>query len=238
MSDNFLVTCFDEKYFNLFGASWFASLFDVSKFEGKVIAIAFDFKKQENLDVLQKHGINVIHTTDHNDKRTFAYIKIAELQKNNQGKYAYFDFDGYFRKDINCLFDMHENGLFLRSQNNNDGFVLGDNAAWDKFYEFVKFENFCKFRLSTEYFLLSSDGIKHIDNKFNYVEPSRLTSDSDACFVHYTGAIKNYINSNYDYNFSYAKQFPESYQNWQKAFCKKPYSVNRKFLFKKKNEKK
>lgn len=236
--NRYLVTTFDENYFLNFGISWFGSLFDISKFDGVVIAIVHDFKKQEVLNLLKEKKINIIIAPEEASivsKRTYAYFKIAELQRQNKGLYAYYDFDGYFNGNINDVFDLYEPNKFLRTENNNDGFVCGDYQAWNDYYDFLRFEKFCQFPLSTEYFFFGDNNIKWIDNKFNFVDIARITPETEVKFIHYAGMIKKLLNTNYDYNFHFSKKHPEVCKKWTKIFNKKQSHVKRKLISKNKD---
>lgn len=234
--NNYLITSFDESYFNRFAVGWFGSLFDISNFNGRVIVVNFGYKNKSVIEKLERKGINFIHLENLSNKRYVVYNKISEIQKNDIGNYVYYDFDGYFNSDINSLFSECEKGIFLRAKNNNDGFVCGDNECWERFADFQKFERFCNFKQTNDYFILNDSDIKYISSKYNYIEPTRMNENTEVCFLHYTENFKHILNTNYDYDFSFAKKFPEINKLWSKEFEKKNITINRRFVFKHKKE--
>ena len=232
----YLVTACDETYFDMFGVPWISSVLEISNFKGTAILIAFGFKNKTIIDKLEKNNINIIHTQNILKKRSFIYEKISEIQNQNLGQYAYFDFDGYFNCDINPIFELMEDSIFLRTENNNDGFVCGDNKAWNKFAKFQSLERFCGFDPSIEYFRLANNDIKFISNKWNYIEPARINSDSDVGFLHYRGEIKSLMSSVHNHDFSFQKKYHEINCKWQKEFDKKYQSMSLKMITKDKHE--
>ena len=228
--NNFLVTSFDESYFIRFAVGWFGSLFDISNFNGTVIVINFGYNNKSIIEKLEKRGVNFIHMDNLSNKRYITYTKISELQKEHVGNYLYYDFDGYFNSDINPLLEEHEEGKFIRSKNNNDGFVYGDNDCWNRFYDFQRFERFCNLKQSNDYFLLNDSDIKFVDNKWNYTEVTRINKSTDISFMHYAGQVKRFLNTNVDYDFSFAKKYPELQAKWQKEFEKKNLNLSRRLV--------
>ncbi len=216
--NKFLVSGFDENYFQRFGVSWFASLKEISKFDGIVVLLAFNVKNTKILEILKNNNVIVIHKENIQDKRLAIFDTISELQIHSQGKYAYFDIDGYFSDEINSLYEMETNDYLLIANAANLGFCFGDNAAWNMFKDYRLFEKFFNFEHSSVDFLSLNKKISQIDSIWNCFEPYRLPEKTKIKFVHYSAAIKQTKNKFSEIDFSFENKYPEMYQKWNEIF--------------------
>lgn len=210
-----IITAFDEVYFQRFGVGWLSSLREIGKYEGSIVAVAFSFGMNGSVDKMRSMGVDIVHVKTCEDMRSRAVEIVLDMQRSNPGTYAYFDIDGHFEGDINPLFDISSDSELLVSENGNLGMVCGDEKAWDRLGEYRKFESFCGFRHSIGNFANMNRFVKVVPNKWNHINPARVSEEPDARFVHYSGQMKYYKKFDSMIDSILASKSPDMVSRWK-----------------------
>ncbi len=130
---NFIVTAFNDDYWNPHGISWIASLCEFSKTSATPVVLNLGLN-EKIVEHIQQYGV-VVYAPDNIPLcRNDVFLTVAELSSNLNGKYLYFDADVWFQESIEKIFDLIDNKICI-SKNKNEGFVAGNQDAWKFFTE-------------------------------------------------------------------------------------------------------
>lgn len=125
----YVVTGFDERYWQTWGASWLISLKEIAKHDPDfIIVIGFELSPATKTKLLEA-GVMLIPGKPTWNMRSEIFRCISELANGEPGIYAYWDADAFFQEDISEVFDLAKNN-FIVSDNRSPGFLAGPYFQW------------------------------------------------------------------------------------------------------------
>jgi len=144
--DKYIVTSFDDKYWNDWGTSWVASLLELAKFKHKVLIINMgdlSYGAQTRLKSLNFTIIPSVHKFKNPPLDRFATL--SNYCRNNPGHYAYWEADVYFQTDVDEVFEgdrltccaNHDD--LGKTKQFNTGFISAPHHIWNIFGTFLEF---------------------------------------------------------------------------------------------------
>jgi hypothetical protein len=132
---NYVITGFDEKYWNLWGESWIISLKELAEFDlSNTIIIGYDLSENTKQKILG-FGVRLVESNPTKNFRFETVKNICKLLKEQEEmNFAYWDADVYFQKNIDEIFKSGDKLLASK----NCGFIGGNSHSIKVLDEFLK----------------------------------------------------------------------------------------------------
>jgi hypothetical protein len=197
--NNYIVTGFDEAYWERWGASWLISLKEIANYNGEVIVVGFNLS-QSTKNKLLEHKVNCIQGVYSGNYRNDIFKCIAEFAKTNCGKFVYWDADVYFQENIDDIFDLIHDDFLITA---NVGFLAGSSGRWTKILDIYSMFLLAKsnddiFQCLVKHF---SNFIFKIENCWNFADIPNLKDlnkklvikDKIQKVIHPCGSVKNVL---------------------------------------------
>jgi len=232
---NFVVTGFNELYWNKWGSSWILSL--RRYYQGHVLIVDCGLSNQTKTKLKDKNVLIIENIFSLKDIRTSTIKTLANYAKTNEGKYAYWDADVFFQEDIVEIFSIISDN-FVISKNHNSGFIAAKSSLWERLVDINNFVNLaCKEQDFNETFLSLvknfNKSIDEIEDTWNYTDISEISIQEDKVkikdeikkVIHPSGNIKYALENK---NFLFHERNKEEYEN---LIENKP--ISKKIVFKK-----
>lgn len=205
MSKNYVVTGFDNDYWNQWGSSFIASLKELAKYKGEIVVVSFGLSKFIQ-DKLINYGIQVIQGND-------TFQSISEFASQNAGIYAVWDADVYFQDNIDEIFELATNQIVVTE---NYGFYAASSEKFLFLQEVQKMISFLG-KIDTDFYDYLSHycpQIKKIGNTWNYTDVVKLQDfEGKLCInevcqkvIHPSGVIKKFLTGK---NIAFLERYPE-----------------------------
>ena len=223
----YVVTGFDEHYWNAWGMHWLASLQNVAHYKGDIIVVGHNLSEITQ-EKLKKANVLVIPSSANNDFRKNTLLKISQFSQQEDAIFAYWDADSYFQENIDSIFDLAKDN-FVVATNVNLGFIAGPSNRWQIFEEVDSLMSFmndsrdlftCILNFYAKFF-------SWVDDSWNFTDVTNLIEQNGKLtfkgnpqkVIHPSGIIKTMLeNKNI--------LFQERYEEFSSLFKKK----NLKFI--------
>src|SRR6516225_700222 len=101
-----VVTSFDKRYWQEWGAAWVASLKELAKYKGNVVVINMGDLPGPAVGRLKQLKFTVIPVVSRFDNPPLdRFVTLGLYGRENPGHYAYWEADAYFQADLEGVFD-------------------------------------------------------------------------------------------------------------------------------------
>lgn len=198
---NFIITGLNERYWNPWGISWLASLHELAQTKAKPVIVDFGLSHISK-EKIKTFDVIVYEAKKDSTTRNSCLNTIANLAKDIDGNFVYYDADVWFQNSVDEVFDRIEDSL-LMTKNKNPGFIAGNSSSWKKYGNVHSITTALKDHNKTDCMLrfFESD-ITFIENRFNFVNlPDLKESGNNLVFhdvvqqaIHPTGLLKKLCN--------------------------------------------
>lgn len=136
----YVVTGFDEQYWHQWGASWLASLVEISHFggteflsenlsvatsDGHILVVSHNLSSSTKNRIIESGGSILPALGKYDDIRSDTLATISSCGIN--GIFAYWDADVYFQDKIDDVFSLNQDKFVLTK---NPGFICGPHFLW------------------------------------------------------------------------------------------------------------
>jgi len=219
---NFVITGLNEKYWQLWGISWIASLREIA--QTKATPIVFNLGLTTHIsEYLKGIGITVLDCPDKGDYRQSIVDAMLSISEKVEGNYLYFDADIWFQKNFDEIFDLLEDKV-LFSKSNNFGVIAGHSRAWDNYKTIRTICHATKenraIYVAGNYFPDYFGTLSNIYNCFdlaNLVEKEGLLTykGSPVSGIHIVNVFKSLAMR---HKLQFIERYPELYNNYLQAF--------------------
>lgn len=212
---NYVVTGFDEHYWNRWGISWIASLKELAKYQGTILVVDFGLPKPIKNE-LKELGAFLLPGKG-SSHRVGILNAIGEFAAKYPGVFAIWDADVYFQSNIDEIFDLANHKILATEY---PGFVACSHD------QFVKIGNIQKLATSFNdsfHNCLSffPDSYTKVDATWNYTQVANLQELDHQKVIHPEGRIKALMIGK---KIAFWERHPDIYERYT---ISKPHSKSR-----------
>lgn len=201
---NYVVTGFNEEYWNLWGASWLISLLEFAKYDPNlIVVVGFNLSANTKSKIIDT-GVMLLPGVYSGDIRCDTMRAITDFAKKEVAIFAYWDADVYFQEDISEIFKIAKDDLVV-SANRSPGFLAGPSYQWMCVQDVLNMMNFMNDKGSLHECLLNhfTKFIVKTNNTWNFTDIPHLKDvdgklthkDQVQKVIHPTGQIKRTLNN-------------------------------------------
>jgi len=202
--NNFVITGFNESYWQKWGISWLASLKHIAKHDpNQIIIFGYDLSPGTQKKIVES-GIQLLPGKYSGDIRSDTLFAICELASKKPGIYVYWDADVYFQEDISEIFKLANEDILV-SSNQNHGFLAAPDYQWFYMKDLFKLISFVGDTATIHECLFGSfqKFTVQVDNTWNFVDLPRLKNNEDLLtykdkvqkVIHPSGHLKLLLNN-------------------------------------------
>ena len=180
MMNNYVVTGFDESYWQKWGISWLASLIYLAKHDvDQTIIFGYDLSSGTQKKITDA-GVRLLPGKSSGNIRSDTLRAICKLASKEQGVYAYWDADVYFQEGISEIFKLANDDIVI-SSNQNHGFLAAPDYQWFYMNDLFNLISFVEDKASLHDCLFGSFSKipVRVDNTWNFVDLPRLKNKDD-----------------------------------------------------------
>lgn len=172
---NYVVTGFNEKYWQLWGASWLISLKELAKHDVTQIAVVGFGLSSNTINKINDTGVVLFSGKSTGCIRNDVLRSIVDLARKESAIFAYWDADVFFQEDISEIFSLAQNDLVI-SSNKTQGFIAGPSHQWMLVHDILNMMNFLKDKGDFHDVLIRhfSNMIIELDNTWNFSDIPHL----------------------------------------------------------------
>lgn len=198
----YVVTGFDERYWQTWGASWLISLKEMAHHDPDHIVVVGWGLSQPTKTKLLEAGVMLIPGNPTWNYRSEILRCVSELAAGEPGIYAYWDADTFFQEDISEIFDLAKDN-FVVTSNRNPGFLAGPHNQWIYLRDIQNIMSYFGDTSEVHSCVLSyfDKFVTTIDSTWNFTDAPRLKDiDGKLAYegktqkvIHLSGPIKMYL---------------------------------------------
>lgn len=122
--DHYVVTGFDEPYWNYWGESWIISLIELAKFDGNILIVDLGLSTSIKKKLTDFGAYFLPGETECQNKRASILRSVTDFSIKYPGIYAVWDADVYFQKSVDEVFDLARDQIVITE---NTGFYAGQD---------------------------------------------------------------------------------------------------------------
>jgi hypothetical protein len=209
----YVVTGFDERYWQTWGASWLISLKEMAHHDpDNVVVVGFELSQPTKTKLLES-GVTLLagkpkwkRPSNAPSLRPEIFRCISDLAmghfSSEPGIYAYWDADVFFQEDISEVFDLAKDNLVVTS-NRNPGFLAGPHFQWSHLRDIQNIMSYFGDTNEVHSCLLGyfEKFVTYIDPTWNFTDIPRLKDVDDKLTcdgkvqkaIHLSGPIKMFL---------------------------------------------
>ena len=219
---NFVITGLNEKYWQLWGVSWVASLQEIAQTKAKPIIFNLGLSHHV-VEYLKSINISVLDCQDKGDFRQSIIDSMVALSEEIKGNYLYFDADIWFQKNFDEVFDFLEDKV-LFSENHNSGVIAAHSRAFDD-YRIIR--TICHATKENRAIYVAEQYFPKyfgtLSNVYNCVDLANLV-DKEGVLTHKNlpvsaiHIVNVYKSLAMRHNLQFSERYPELYNKYLQAF--------------------
>jgi len=201
--DHYVVTGFDESYWNHWGESWIISLNELAKFDGNILVVDFGLTNSTK-NKLVEMGAYILAGKPGNMRAETLRV-IGDFSTRYPGIYAIWDADVYFQKPIDEIFELAKDQLVITD---NIGFLAGHqrDLVWlceaQEMVSFIYGDVFI-----FDYLKSFPQKYLKINNTWNFTDVAKIIDDQKV--IHPQGKIKLFLTAK---NILFWERYQELYR--------------------------